>query len=130
MENILDRRLVVLKAEGSLLLPDDRLFDAVHPLQRRQTGFCAFGGGGAGDIFCHILLHRLDLLLLHLIFLELPLHPLLLLHHIGGVVAAVGGQHSALQLPDVVHQPVEEVPVVRNHQQRTLVGGKVVLQPA
>ena len=106
VEDILDRRFVVGKAEGGFFLPNHRLLDAVHPLQRSDAGLGALGGRGAGDIFGHVLLHRFNLLLLLLIFLELPLHPLLFLHHIGGIVPAVGGEHRPLQLPDVVDQTV------------------------
>ena len=106
MEHILDRRFVILKRERSLLLPDDRLFDAVHPFEGGKTGFCTFGGGGAGNVLCHKFLHRLDLFLLLFVFLELAFNALLLLYDIGRIVSAVGGEYGALQLPDVVDQTV------------------------
>ena len=75
------------------------------------------------------LLGTLDELLLLLELLELPLVPLDLVVQVLREVPGEDEYLARLDCPDLLHQRVEEIPVVRNHHHRALERGQVLLQP-
>ena len=98
-----------------------------HLLVALQTGLvlgltCLRGGADPGQLVLQALLQLL-------VLLAGDLQALGLLLQVGGVVAFVGVQLSAVDLTDPFRDVVEEVTVVCDGQDSTLVVGEVLLQP-
>ena len=106
------------------------LFNGLQPFQHLLAGLCHLGGGSTHQITGHIVLQLGALRLLLLVQLLLAGILLLPLASVGGVVALVFPQGTVLQLPYFVAELIKKVAVVRNYQQRSLVAGQVILQPA
>ena len=75
------------------------------------------------------LLQLFDLGLLLLVLPEPLLIPLLLLHHVEGVVAGVELRLAVVDLDDPLDHPIQEPAVVGDGQHRALVAIQILLQP-
>ena len=106
-----------------------RFFHRLQPLQHFLPGLGHFGGGGPYQISRNVVLQLGPLCLLLLVQLFLPGILLIPLAGIGGVVAFIFPQDAVLYLPYFCAKLIQKVPVVRDHQQRTLIAAQVILQP-
>ena len=80
-------------------------------------------------LLCNVRLLPRDLLLLIFIPLHLLPPPLFLFRHILRVAAFVQPRVGVLDLQRLVRHPIEEIPVVADHQKRLLIRRQMLLQP-
>ena len=106
-----------------------RLVDALYPVQHVLTRFRHLRSGSPRLVADDVILQLLYLLLLSLPLFQLTLRVVLFLHHISGIPALVGGQPPLFYLTYTRTYLVQEVPVVRNYQYRTLVAFEIIFQP-
>src|SRR4051812_29034299 len=121
------RRLWKTKVDG--LFPRDRRLDFLHPLDLLQftlrlRRFAGLRAKAVGE-----LLERGDLFLLVLVGRELLFFPRRLLFDVAVPIPAVTIQPTMRDLDDRTDELVQELTVMRDHQDRARISRQVILKP-
>ena len=106
-----------------------RLLHALHAVQDLLPRPCEGGLARLVFEFLNQGVQALNLLLLRFIRFQLPLHAPLLLLPVGGIVSRIARKLPVLHLVDNLCRLVQEIPVVRHHDDGMRVAADPLLQP-